>query len=157
MKIDKSNPRHWFYLVIFTLNILIGIACAFVLGKTKRKTIVLYGHKLNGNLLAIYEYAVKRKTDAEDCDIYYLTMDPVYFGDLKSKGIQAYCALKPYDICSVCRSRYIVSDHGLHSLVILKNLSVETKYGMVFHSRDLIGMTSLCKGLMTPFWWHRIL
>ena len=58
MKIDKKNYRHWLVLA----GSLVAVFCIIVLRpflKTKNKQnkkIIFYGHTLNGNLKALYDY-----------------------------------------------------------------------------------------------------
>jgi len=71
VKIDKSRPSHWFYLAATALN----AALALIAGRFRRRDrrrIVLYGHKLGGNLLALYRELRGRQGVA----VTFLSMDP---------------------------------------------------------------------------------
>ena len=137
MKIEKTNPKHWLYLIIFTANILAGILCRWLAG-AQEKHLVLYGHKLNGNLLALHRYLGKRKVDKYN--VVYLVIDPVYGRQLKNAGVNVLSGLRLLDVVSVCRGVCIVSDHGPHALYFLQKLTsvkfVDVWHGIPFKGFD---------------------
>src|SRR5690606_37098231 len=55
MKIDKRNPLHWWYLVLSGCWAMLAIAARPLLPRRKPHRVLLYGHKLGGNLLALYQ------------------------------------------------------------------------------------------------------
>ncbi|ERI52240.1 hypothetical protein N878_05310 [Pseudomonas sp. EGD-AK9] len=107
MKIDKQRPAHWCQLIAFALQALLGLLLRALLRKS---AIVLYGHKLNGNLLAIY----KRCPAAV-----FLSMDRAYCRELKAQGIRCQWACAFAAASLLARAHAIISDHGLHSLEVL--------------------------------------
>ena len=113
MKIDKSRPAHWLYLALFAVNVVMAIVWRRIRrpGQLRGRCVVLYGHKLNGNLLALYEYLRKHESDIE---VVFLTMDPAYHRALESKGTASVLALSPACARLLGRARAIISDHGLH-------------------------------------------
>ncbi|MBN1331468.1 CDP-glycerol glycerophosphotransferase family protein [Candidatus Dojkabacteria bacterium] len=125
MKIDKRNIKHWLYLIVTTVNIFIGLALRI---KPSPRRIILYGHKLNGNLLAFYKYI---KENQKDYEIYYLTMDPDYYRNIREKHSVLLC-LKPADMIKAARAKCFVTDHGLHSLSIYKKFT-NIKFFDVWH------------------------
>lgn len=119
MKIDRRRPSHWLYLVLMGL---MG-ACALILRKVlpsapqRRPLIVLYGHKLSGNLLALYRHV--RARCPNDWQLVFLTMDPAYCRRLRAEGFDCTLAIAPSAVWLLAKAAAIVSDHGLHSLRLL--------------------------------------
>lgn len=118
MKIDKTNLAHWACLVLFGLNVLIArLLRAFREQSQTTPTVVLYGHRLNGNLQAIYRYwEVGGKKEIE---MSFLTMDKTYHEALRSAGIQSILATRPAAIEMLARVDAVISDHGLHAMRFL--------------------------------------
>lgn len=134
MKVDKSNPKHWLYLTLFGLNTLIAIGLR-PLGRAKRKNsdpihIILYGHRLSGNLLALHRHISKHHNNA--FNLTFLTMDPAYHQALLDEGVTACRASHPSTIQVLCKADAIISDHGLHSMAPLLWLS-DVKFFDVWH------------------------
>src|SRR5690606_21993965 len=74
--------------------------------------VVLYGHKLGGNLLAL-----RRQAYADGgWRMVFLTMDASYARELRKDGVEACIATRPACIALLARARAVVSDHGLHSM-----------------------------------------
>lgn len=114
MKIDKSNPRHWALLVLFTLNVVLAMLWRPFRGQGGTpKTIVLYGHKLTGNLLAIYRRV--RATHRDEFRPVFLTMDPAYHRRLTSTGEDACLAATSACARLLATADAVISDHGLHA------------------------------------------
>ncbi|WP_417316235.1 CDP-glycerol glycerophosphotransferase family protein [Cycloclasticus pugetii] len=107
MKIDKYRPSHWLKLIAFTIQASLGL---LVRATTKKSTVVLYGHKLNGNLLALYKYTP---------NAIFLSMDRAYCRELKNQGIRCQWACSIGAAELLARAAAIISDHGLHSLELL--------------------------------------
>lgn len=126
MKINKYSPRHWIILLIFTINTILSIFFWF-LSKKRSKNIILYGHKLNGNLAAIYQNSLR-----EHDNIYFLTMDPDYYLALKENNIKVLFGLNPFDMIKLSQTSVLISDHGLHSLILLLK-STNIKFLDVWH------------------------
>lgn len=82
-----------------------------------RACIILYGHKLNGNIKAIYEQWIKDYQ--EYGEIYFLTMDRDYAHHLKGKGINCLDATQLSSAKKLAQSRLVISTHGLHCLSLL--------------------------------------
>ncbi|WP_417546773.1 CDP-glycerol glycerophosphotransferase family protein [Marinobacter sp.] len=107
MKINKSRPSHWLYLLAFTCQATLGLILRLV---TERSAITLYGHKLNGNLLALYQSCDKST---------FLSMDLAYCRSLHAQGIRAQWACGIGAALLLARSKALISDHGLHSLELI--------------------------------------
>jgi len=118
MKIDKRNPRHWLYLALFGLNVVLAAAARLVPRKRAHgMRVVLYGHKLNGNLLALYRQLCEQSNDVDA--VTFLTMDPAYHRELRASGARSCLAISPRCIALLARANAIISDHGLHVMSML--------------------------------------
>lgn len=121
MKINKKNPQHWLILLLFTINTAFALLFRKFFKSQRNKYIVLYGHKLNGNLKALYDEALE-----EGFRFYFLTMDPAYYVELKKQNIKVLFGLKLNDVLKVGQASLVISDHGLHSLILLlKNTDIQ--------------------------------
>ena len=135
MKINKKDPKHWLYLANFALFVLLSIPLRPLLKRFKRKPIViLYGHKLSGNLLGI-----KRQLDRGNSNIesFFLTMDPAYFRQNKD----FLCAQNPLHILKVVSADCLISDHGLHALIFYLKMT-DMKFFDVWHGIPYKGFDS---------------
>src|SRR5690625_6444995 len=63
MKIDKNNPVHWVCLFLFGVNSFVAWLIRPFIRPCQKKIIVLYGHKLNGNLLALHTHLSKHAVE----------------------------------------------------------------------------------------------
>jgi CDP-glycerol glycerophosphotransferase len=113
MKVDKRNPAHWLLLAGFWLQAALGVALRPFL-RSRSGTVVLYGHKLNGNLLALQRYLLANP-DA-GLRAVFLSMDRDYLCELRAQGIDACWAVTPACAGLLARAEALVSDHGLHTL-----------------------------------------
>jgi CDP-glycerol glycerophosphotransferase (TagB/SpsB family) len=136
MKIDKSNPRHWFFLSLFGFNV-----CLVLLGRlfhrfSRGNKVILYGHKLNGNLKPIFEHPGFSRSDV---DVHFLTMDPAYYRAIKEDK-RVLFALNPRHMFKLVAAYAVVSSHGLHVMVLLKMLSnirfVDVWHGIPYKGFD---------------------
>lgn len=114
MKIDKRNPRHWLYLLAFGLNVACAIFLRPLLHRRASGRVLLYGHKLSGNLLAIHEHALRHPPAG--LRFAFLTMDPAYHRQLRRQGVHSVLAVSPFAIRWLATADAVVSDHGLHAL-----------------------------------------
>jgi CDP-glycerol glycerophosphotransferase len=119
MKIDKTKPSHWLLLGLFGLNAVGAMLWRYLKRPNQKtpRTVVLYGHKLNSNLLAIYRLLrVKHRKAIEPV---FLTMDPAYYRRLRANGDSACLAIAPACASVLARADAVISTHGLHSLQIM--------------------------------------
>lgn len=132
MKIDKKNPLHWLLLLLFAINVAVAIMLRPLLRKRNKPpaNILFYGHKLSGNLLPIYRFI--RREEFKRFHAIFLTMDPGYHRQLQAEGINACLAVSPGCILQLIRADAIVSDHGLHVMEPLTQLS-SIKFFDVWH------------------------
>src|SRR5690625_7634659 len=84
MKIDRRNPIHWLLLIGFAVQALLGLALR-PFSKKQSGTVILSGHKLNGNLLALHQYMKVHS----DCGFSpgFLSMDGGYLRRAKAQGV----------------------------------------------------------------------
>ena len=113
MKIDKRNPAHWLALLAFFGMAALGWLWRFVVPR-RDSLVVLYGHKLNGNLLALHRYMQANP----DCGFHpvYLSMDRSYLAELRDQGVDCCWASGFACVGLLARAKALISDHGLHSL-----------------------------------------
>jgi CDP-glycerol glycerophosphotransferase (TagB/SpsB family) len=130
VKIDRRSPLHWLYLVVFGVNVLAALIWRLVRRPTGRRLVVLYGHKLNGNLLAIYQYL--SETPQAGVKPVFLTMDPVYHRELKGKGTTSCLAISPACTALLGDAAAVISDHGLHVMSLMLGRS-SLKFFDVWH------------------------
>lgn len=129
MKIDKRNIRHWFYLSAFALNVLVAWMIRPFFRRKGPNQVIFYGHKLNGNLLAIYRHL--RHTQ-QGIEAVFLTMDPVYHRALLAAGETSALAIAPSSIRLLASADAVISDHGLHALAFMVGRST-IKFFDVWH------------------------
>lgn len=120
MKIRKSEPTHWIYLALFFLQSLLGLGIRSLPKRKGCRPVILYGHKLNGNLLAFYSYLTAARDEA--LMPVFLTMDLNYHRKLKDAGINSCWACSASCAALLGHAAALVSDHGLHSLQPLRPL-----------------------------------
>ncbi|MYM64713.1 CDP-glycerol glycerophosphotransferase family protein [Pseudomaricurvus sp. HS19] len=132
MKIDKKNPTHWLQLIRFSLTTLLAL---FRRSLPNTKTappipqILLYGHKFNGNLKALYLELIKHP---DEFRVFFLSMDSAYIDQLQKQGIKAIDGCHPHNSKILATASAIVSDHGLHCLELLLRFS-DIKFIDVWH------------------------
>lgn len=120
MKINTRRPLHWFYLAVFSLQALVGLLLRPFIKKRYEPLIILYGHKLNGNLLALHEYITS--TQDGSLKFVFLTMDRNYGRQLQAEGVVTQWAGAPGCTFLLASAQALISDHGLHSLQPLQGL-----------------------------------
>lgn len=137
MKIDRRNPWHWVLLSLFGANVLLALLLRPFVRKDGRK-VLLYGHKLNGNLLALY-----LESDAGDTglELEFLTMDPLYWREIRRQGIRTALAISPRAAWLLARVDALVTDHGLHAMAPLPKLT-NIRFYDVWHGIPFKGFDS---------------
>lgn len=128
MKVKRRNPAHWLLLGMFFLQSLIALGMRLRKRKPDKNNIILYGHKLNGNLLALQQRM--HGQPVSDLRPIFLTMDRIYRDNLKNDGVEACWACGWEGARALAVSAALISDHGLHSLQPLRRLY--RKLGMRF-------------------------
>ncbi len=93
-----------------------------------------YGHKLNGNLKAFYDYCAE--FESLPFDFVYLTMDPAYYKELKSEKIKVKITQNIFHMLLIAKSDVIITSHGYHSLAVYCHLSnvkfVDVRHGIPY-------------------------
>lgn len=113
MKINKKNPLHWIYLFNFSLLTLLTIPIRPLVKVFKKKPlVVLYGHKLSGNLLALKKGLSREYPDIQ---VKFLTMDPQYYR--QNKHNEFLFAQNPIHMLKSASAECVVADRGLHALI----------------------------------------
>lgn len=130
MKIDKLNLKHWFYLVWIGIVSLMLIPLRSILKNSRRGVVILYGHKLHGNLYSIYDYFDQMPGNTP-YECYFLTLDPFYYNQIKENR-NILLAQNLLHLTKVVSAECIVSDHGLHSFILLLKLT-KMKFFDVWH------------------------
>jgi CDP-glycerol glycerophosphotransferase len=132
MKIDKRNPLHWCYLAASGLWVALAILLRpLVPARSGRKRVLLYGHKLGGNLLALYRYL--GQNHADDIEVAFLALDPEYARQLSEQGEAVVHATSAHCLSWLATAEALVSDHGLHAMAPLVRFS-SMKFVDVWHS-----------------------
>lgn len=138
MKIDKRNPAHWLYLLLFALSVAGALLWRPRARRRGRPLVLCYGHQLTGNLKALYD-SLESDPDPP-CEVAFLTMDPDYHAGLRRAGINSILARGPAAMAALARVRCIVSDHGLHVMAWLPRLTairfVDVWHGIPFKGWD---------------------
>jgi CDP-glycerol glycerophosphotransferase len=142
MKIDKRNPQHLKALSISATYSLAVSIIRPVVKRTKKKsqkTIVFYGHTLNGNLKAFFDYLHKKR----GYNPYFLALDQKYFDRLKKSSEHPdsiLYALNFSDMVKVGSADAFISSHGLHLFSILRALT-NIKFIDVWHGVSYKGFS----------------
>ena len=134
MKFNKYSINHYFIFIWSLLLLLIAVPVRYVKISPNKKTVILYGHKLYGNLKAIYD-----SKSQINSSIYFLTLDKNYYQNLAKKNVNVIYGLNLIHVIKVVKSTVFVCDHGLHFYKILMYLSnivfLDTNHG-VTHNKD---------------------
>lgn len=116
MKVDRRNPWHWWLLLLTGANALAAVVLRLLM-RRRRRLVLLYGHRLGGNLLAIYRHL--RDRPETGIEVVFLTMDPGYHHELLGQGARTMLASSPRCIPLLSSAGALVSGHGLHALLPL--------------------------------------
>ena len=118
---------HWLLLALTGANAVLSALLRLVV-RRRRRLVLLYGHKLGGNLLAL-DRALEQHGDIE---VAFLTMDPAYHRELIREGRRSVLAASPRCIPSLVSAAALISDHGLHALLPL--LRSDVKFFDAWHA-----------------------
>lgn len=137
MKINKRNPLHWLYLIISTFWIILFIPVHYLSKRTN--SVLFYGHKLNGNLFSFYKYLEEK--EAYSLKIAFITLDRHYHHNLTSNNLNSLLLLNPIHVIKILRSKIIITDHGMHNLILIRKLT-RIKFIDVWHGVPFKGFDS---------------
>lgn len=134
MKFNKYSINHYFVFISSLILLLITLPTRYLKIYSNKKTVILYGHKLYGNLKAIYE-----KKSEINSDVYFLTLDKKYYKVLVKNNVKVLYGLNIFHVSKVIKSKIFICDHGLHFYKLLMYLSniifIDTNHG-VTHNID---------------------
>lgn len=142
MRFDKKNPIVWMYFLTTAFNIVIGsVIIKLFPKKSKKIRIVLFGHKLDGNIRAFLDYIKRNKI--KNVEISYITIDYKYYKELRKTepNVKILCSEKLTDIIWLLNSSVIISTHGPSIFLLIKKLQMQyPKFVDVFHSVPYKGL-----------------
>lgn len=118
MKFKRNKLIHWYYLICSIIVYLLVVPIAYLAKRSAPNTVILYGHKFNGNLWAFYDQKLKNNSHYR---AYYLSMDKDYVEDLRRQGLPALWTGRFSDLVKVALASSIITDHHpqLNALFIL--------------------------------------
>lgn len=119
MKINKRNPMHWLILLWSGALLILVLPLRLLKPLKKQQSVVMYGHKLNGNLLALYEFA---KKEYPELSLGYLSIDPAYIKEAR-KEYEILSGLNIADVARLVLCDAIIADHGLHHFKLLQKVT----------------------------------
>jgi len=138
MKINKTSPKHWIALFRFTITVIIGLVIRKFTKPPATHTIILYGHKLNGNLKALYNYI--SENHLTDIQTVFITIDSDYSHQLNISGVKSANANHLKTAKLIAETTCVISDHGLHSLELALYFSnikfIDVWHGIPFKGFD---------------------
>jgi len=134
MKIDRSNPKHWFLLFLQALFACMGAILRIFMPRPARPRVVFYSHQYSGNVKALYERWQTEKRDSFECHCLFL--DPETARSAEELGVRVLRCNRARDMLMASRADIFITDHGLHALVPLKHftsiLFVDVWHGIPF-------------------------
>lgn len=138
MKIENTNPLHWWFLIQQGIYTVCGALYRRLSPQPKTPVVVLYGHQFSGNLKAIYAAWLEDNHKIFDC--YFLSLDPAYSVMLRQEGVRVLQCGRLRDMLLVGRSSIMITDHGLHAMSSLISLT-NIKFIDVWHGIPFKGFT----------------
>lgn len=139
MKIDKKNILHWIILLFSGGLVLVSIIFRPLSRLRKKPLVVLYGHKLNGNLKAFYDFC--HQEDDLSFELTYITIDSSYYKELKNQNVNILLANNPFHITKIAQAKAMITSHGYHTF-FLYNLLTNMKFVDVRHGIPYKGYTA---------------
>jgi CDP-glycerol glycerophosphotransferase len=136
LKIERDNPTHWVYAAAFAITLVLVVILRPFHRRRGRPLVLLYGHKLNGNLLALH-----RGLEETELDFAYLTMDARYHRSLRAEGIPNLLAYSWTGFTSLLRAWCVVTDHGPQLMAWLPLLT-DLVFVDVWHGIPFKGWTA---------------
>jgi len=127
MRVDKKSPRCWYYFSRTLFNIVIGtILLSFrPKKKSKKLRIILFGHRLNGNIKALLDYVKREKLN--DVEVSFIAIDKRYYKLLKNedKKLKVLSSQHLLDVLYLLQSDVIVSTHGPSIFLLIRKLGLK--------------------------------
>lgn len=122
MKFDKLNILHYFIFFTAFSSFLLAFIFSLIFKKLETHTI-LFGHNLNGNLFVIYNEMLKNEKK-----VYYLTINPRTYLNLKRENIKVLFALYPKHMVKIFNAKNLVASHDLFFHQLIKRYFVIKTY-----------------------------
>lgn len=134
MKINRKNPKHLIALAVsgFYSCVVVGTRPVLRLKTPKYRSIIFYGHTLNGNLKVFYDYLNKQS----GYRAYFLVLDKAYLARLKRNADNPQTILSAFsikDMMKVATSDAFVTSHGLHFFSVFR-IFTNIKFIDVWHA-----------------------
>jgi CDP-glycerol glycerophosphotransferase (TagB/SpsB family) len=121
MKFNKSQISHYFIFSISALNYFIAIFFRKTL-KRQNENILLFGHKLTGNLEAIF-----LEERLSNNKFLYITLNYQEYSRLKKiYGDKILCSLNVFQLTKGLMSKTIIASHGIFLHKIILKLGINT-------------------------------
>lgn len=121
MKFNKYKISHYFIFIISGINYLIAIIFKFFI-RNKNNNILLYGHKLTGNLEVIFKDSRFNKHNT-----LYITLNFKDYIKLKKEfGKRILSPLSVLQIIKALSSKLIITSHGIFLHKAIKILGIKT-------------------------------
>jgi len=128
MKFDHRRPEHWLRATWLVLVLLISSLIAWLLPRSRQIMIVLSGHALGGNLLALYQASASSSPK-----IRWLYLSMSESTTPTDAGIGVLRLWRIQDGVRLARARIVVTDHGPGLLAVLQRLRPEIVFVDVWH------------------------
>lgn len=138
MKVQKTNLRHWWYLMRGGVNTVSAIAVRR-LSRRRNNAVVFYGHTFNGNLRAFAGHVQRQG----ELDCYFATLDPHYYAELAQDHAapgRPLSLLRLRDAMTIARCRAVVTDRKAHVLELFNRYS-SAPFIDVWHGVPFKGFT----------------
>jgi CDP-glycerol glycerophosphotransferase (TagB/SpsB family) len=138
MRINRKEPKHWYYLVRGSLNLFISMPFRIFRNKKKKKQIVFYD-QMNGNTKSFVEYLLQQKSN--EYDIYYLAFPEMQriFSSVPI-GTKRLNPLKFLDMLTVSQSDVVISAFKPDMLVFYQFFT-SIKFVDIWHGVPYRGYT----------------
>lgn len=133
MKIDRRNPEHLRALAVSAAYSSAGVVLRPFIKRKNDSTrrIIFYGHTLNGNLKAFYDFLLQQ----QDYEPYFLALDVHYYKRLRDSSNNPETilnALSFKDMMTVAKADAFITSHGIHLFSPFRALT-DMKFIDVWH------------------------
>lgn len=132
MKINRRDPRQLSTLALSVITSGFAVVVHWLMRPNQnKKTIIFYGHTLNGNLKAFFDFLEREK----EYRVFFLVLDDKYRSKLIGSGFpvgKLLYALSIKDMYRVGHANAFITSHGLHFFSIIRRFS-NIKFFDVWH------------------------
>lgn len=134
MKIDKDNPKHWYYLIRSALNVFLSMP--FRLFKSKNESVVVFYYQMHGNSKAISDYIGSHNKQIKQYFLAFPEYQSIYKG---RHNLETLSPLRFRDMIKVAKSDVIITNYGAQTLIYLAKLT-SIKFVDVWHGLPMLKM-----------------